>query len=47
MVVKMDKIVDYFCSLLESLDLLAVDTLGFKDREEIFSHSVVVAAPTS
>ena len=47
MIVEINEIVNELVSLLESLDFLAVDTFSFKDRKEIFRHSVIVTVASS
>ena len=46
MVVKMDVVINQRIGCSKILDFLAVDTLGFQDAKEIFSHSVVEAIST-
>lgn len=38
MIVEMDEIVNEIICILEGLWLMAVDALGFEDREEVFRH---------
>ena len=47
MVVEVDVLTCGEVSLLIGLKFDAVNTLGFDRREEIFSQSVVIGAPTS
>jgi hypothetical protein len=46
-VIEINKIVNQFSGLLKSPDFMPVNTLSFEDREEIFSHSVIIAVSTS
>ena len=47
MVVEVDELIYKFSGLLEGFDFLTVDTLCFEDREEIFSHGVIITVSPS
>lgn len=42
-IINVDEFIYQFFGLQESLDFLAVDTLSFENREEIFCHRVIIA----
>ena len=46
-VIEINKIVNQFLGLLKGSDFLPVNALSLKDREEIFSHSIIIAASAS
>ena len=47
MVVKVDVTVNHLVGFREGRRFVAVDTLRFEDRKEIFCHCVVIWVPTS
>lgn len=46
-VVEINEIINEFSGLLKILDLLAVNTLGLENGEEVFHHGVVIAVSPS
>ena len=46
-VIEINRIVDQFSGLLKRPDFLQVNAISFEDREEIFSHSVIIAVSAS
>ena len=47
MVVKMDISVDHLVGFREGSRFVAIDTLRFEDREEIFRHGIVIRVSPS